>query len=69
MKKDTRQYSFKKGDTLMLDQVYNILGIIPNDTYDQDDIAESTICNDNDAGETIRFKKNVDISIKVLVYD
>lgn len=64
-----KTYKFKKGDRPVLDQVYDLLGIIPNDAIHQDDIGEpnSDINPDNDSGESILFLKNVTIKIDIKV--
>jgi len=60
-------HTFKKGDRLLLDQIYHIYGLIPHDSIHQDDIADNTILNDNDCGETVLFLKNVKIVIDITV--
>ena len=63
-----KKYKFKKGQTVHLDSVYEILGIIPLSTYNQDDPGNTGYSDsDNDSGETLKFIKNVDISINVKV--
>lgn len=64
---ETIRHRFKKGETYTLDQIYDIQGIIPNEAYDQDDIGDWTIINDNDSGETVRFVKNVELTIKIKI--
>jgi hypothetical protein len=56
------KYKFKKGQKVHLDDVYEILGIIPRESYDQADPAF-----DDDAGEWLTFTKNVEINIKIKV--
>ncbi len=65
-------YTYKKGDRPSLDEVYSILGVIPNDVYHQDDINESNIFdpeNKNDSGESILFLKDITINIVLCVFD
>ncbi|MEO7345067.1 MAG: hypothetical protein ABIU85_09560 [Methylotenera sp.] len=44
-----------------------VLCLIPPDTYDQDDPSDWTHTNDNDRGETVRFRKTVCIALTVVV--
>ena len=63
-------YKFKKGDRPPLDEVYAILGIIPQDAIHQDDISDPSrygFAPDNDSGESILFLKNVTIKIDIKV--
>jgi len=64
-----KTYKFKKGDTYSLDLVYDLIGIIPLSSYEQDDIADSRYYGDpdNDCGESVRFIKNVTIKIDIKV--
>ena len=65
-----RTYRFKKGERPHLDEVCHLLGLLPLDCYYQDDIADSNSHdedNDNDAGESILFLKNVTVVTKVTV--
>ena len=61
MSTTNRTHTLKAGKVYPLDSVYDILGLIPKDCYDQDDPASES----GDAGETIRMKKNVTIKIQV----
>ena len=66
----TKTHKFKKGDVVHLDTVYNLIGVIPLDTYNQDDIGDTPggyHVDGNDSGETLRFIKNVTIKIDVKV--
>jgi len=58
-----KTYKFTAGDRYHLDQVYSLLGIIPNDTYEQDDMSLYRYDNGNDCGESVKFLKNVKIKI------
>ena len=60
-------HKFKKGESVYLDRVINILGLIPTDCYEQDDPIDWTITGDNDSGETVRFLKDVEIKASVKV--
>lgn len=55
---------FKKGQKIHLDEVYHMLGLIPEETYDQDDALGH---DGGDNGESITFKKNVEIKTSVKV--
>jgi hypothetical protein len=57
------KHRFKKGQVVHLDSVYEILGIIPTDAYDQDDMAIPF--EGNDCGESLRFTRNVEIIINI----
>ena len=70
MTTETTTYRFKKGDRPHLDDVYNILSIIPNETYFQHDIADSNpndTTEENDSGESILFLKNVTIKVTITI--
>jgi hypothetical protein len=56
-------YKFTKGQVVHLDDVYDILGVIPGDTYEQDDPANPH----GDRGESLRFVKNIEIKIHIRV--
>jgi len=63
-------YEFKKGKTYHLNEVYEVyevLGIIPSDTYMQDDINDYEFNNGNDCGESLRFIETVKITVTVKV--
>ncbi|MCK4786283.1 MAG: hypothetical protein KAV87_21175 [Desulfobacteraceae bacterium] len=64
-----RKISYLKGDRPQLDEVYDVIGVLPNDAYHQDDLLGSSILNDNDSGESILFLKDVDIDITIIVGD
>jgi hypothetical protein len=50
-----------------LDHAYPYLGIIPLDSYEQDDVADWTHINGNNGGEIVTFVKNVRLKITVEV--
>lgn len=60
---------FKKNKVYQLDDVYNYLGIIPNECYHQDDIGESNRTENNSCGEEIKFIKNVTLKIEIKISD
>jgi len=60
---------FSKGATYALDQVYDILGLLPSETYHQDDISDYTPFGGNSCGEEITFLKDVTVKITVSVKD
>lgn len=59
-------FDLKKGKRYDLDKLYTIMGIIPEDTYEQDDPFYSDI-DGNDSGESILMTANVKIEISVKV--
>lgn len=58
---------FNKGETYLLDEIMRYQSILPIESYEQDDIADWTWTNDNDAGETVRFLKTVRLEIKITI--
>lgn len=66
----TKHFSYKKGERPHLDEVYDILGIIPSDTYFQHDFCDEDARDNNpdfDSGESILFLKDVTITITIEV--
>ncbi len=63
---EKRKYVFKKGDRPPLDEVYDIISIIPIDATYQDDINDKRI-PENDAGESVLFLKDVIVEIKLTI--
>ena len=64
-------YKYKKGDRPHLDEVYDIVNLIPNDAMHQDDLFESRdgMNPNNDSGESVLFLKDVTIKVEVIVKD
>jgi hypothetical protein len=62
-----RTERFLAGDVVALDRVYSILGLIPTEAYQQDDIADRTPCNGNDCGESVRFVRDVTIRYEIIM--
>ena len=58
-------YRFKVGDVCHLDEVYKIMGLLPESAFLQDDPSDPS----GDGGESITFLKNVEISVIVKVTD
>ena len=63
-----KTYRYKKGDRPHLDEVYDIVSLIPSDAMHQDDLFDSRDGHnpDNDGGESVLFLKDVTIKIEVI---
>jgi hypothetical protein len=56
-------YKFKKGQRVNLDDIYPIMGLLPEGSFHQDDISE----DGGDAGESLLFLENVTVKVSVRV--
>ncbi len=58
-------HKFKKGQKVPLDVVYNLIGIIPLESYKQADNADNNLYPINDGGENITFLCDVTVKFDV----
>lgn len=64
-----RKAKYKKGDKVHLDEVMDILGLIPHEYYKQDDPADWEIGNDNTSGEIVEFLADFELKATIFLDD
>lgn len=64
-KKIDRKLSYKKGDTVHLDEVIEVLSLIPLEYYHQDDPIDWSISSGNTSGEVVEFLADIKVNIKI----
>lgn len=64
MKIKQEVHKFKKGEVYLLDSIYRLRGIIPYDSYGQDDILDRW--GEDNTRESIKFVKDVTLKISII---